>query len=119
VEPEAGNDAQQSLQSGEIVHIETPKTIADGAQTQQIGKLTFEIMKRRVHKIITVSDQDLIDDMRFCGERMKMIVEPTGCLGIAGLRKLVASGEVPPGSNCGVVISGGNIDMTRYCQLMA
>jgi threonine dehydratase len=119
VEPEAGNDAQQSLQSGQIVHIETPKTIADGAQTQKIGKLTFEIMKRRVHKIITVSDQDLIDGMRFFGERMKMIVEPTGCLGMAGLRKLVASGEVPPGSNCGVVISGGNVDMARYCQLMA
>lgn len=119
VEPEAGNDAQRSLESGQIVFIETPKTIADGAQTQKIGHLTFEIMKRCVHKIITVSDQELIDNMRFFGERMKMVVEPTGCLGIAGLRKLVVSGEVPPGSTCGILISGGNVDVARYCELVA
>lgn len=119
VEPVAGDDAKKSLESGQIICIEAPKTIADGAQTQKIGKLTFEIMKRCVHKIITVTDQELVDDMRFFGERMKMIVEPTGCLGIAGLRKLVASGEVAPESNCGVVISGGNVDMARYCQLLS
>eukprot|EP00980_Cylindrotheca_fusiformis_P009827 scaffold2164_cov106-Cylindrotheca_fusiformis.AAC.10 len=118
VEPEAGNDAQQSLETGQIVTIDTPKTIADGAQTPFIGKLTFEIMKQRVEKIVTVSDEELIDGMRFFGERMKMIVEPTGCLSLAGLRKLVKRGEVPPGSNCGVIISGGNVDMARYCALL-
>lgn len=118
VEPEAGNDAQQSLEKGEIVTIATPKTIADGAQTPHVGKLNFEIMRKRVHKIITVSDEELIDCMRFFGERMKMIVEPTGCLGLAGLKKLVACGEVPAGSNCGVIISGGNVDLARYCQLV-
>lgn len=118
VEPEAGNDAQRSLASGEIVHIETPQTIADGAQTQHIGKLTFQIMKEKVTKIITVSDEDLVEDMKFFGERMKMIVEPTGCLGLAGLRKMVQSGEIPKGSRCGVIVSGGNVDLGRYSQLI-
>jgi threonine dehydratase len=118
VEPEAGNDAQRSLETGQIVQIDTPKTIADGAQTPFIGKLPFEIMKKRVAKIITVSDEELIVGMRYFGERMKMIVEPTGCLGLAGLRKLVKSGEIPPGSNCGIIISGGNVDMARYCALL-
>eukprot|EP00581_Thalassiosira_minuscula_P007322 CAMPEP_0183703432 /NCGR_PEP_ID=MMETSP0737-20130205/1174_1 /TAXON_ID=385413 /ORGANISM="Thalassiosira miniscula, Strain CCMP1093" /LENGTH=339 /DNA_ID=CAMNT_0025930183 /DNA_START=80 /DNA_END=1099 /DNA_ORIENTATION=- len=119
VEPEAGNDAQQSLQKGEIIHIDTPRTIADGAQTQHLGKLTFTIMKEHVSEIITVTDEELVEGMKFFGERMKMVVEPTGCLGLAGLRKMVKSGEVPEGSNCGVVISGGNVDMKRYCELIS
>lgn len=119
VEPEAGNDAQQSLAKGEIVTIGTPQTIADGAQTQYIGKLTFEIIKDKVEKIITVSDEELIDDMAFFGERMKMIVEPTGCLGLAGLRKMVREGSIPAGSKCGIIISGGNVDLARYCELVS
>ena len=119
VEPEAGNDAQQSLEQGQIVHIETPKTIADGAQTQHLGDLTFDIMQRNVSKIITVSDEELVDEMKFFGERMKMVVEPTGCLGLAGLRKLVKSGEVEEGANCGVIISGGNVDLELYCRLIS
>ena len=119
VEPEAGNDAQQSLETGQIVTIDTPKTIADGAQTPFLGQLTFAIMKEKVDKIITVSDEELVEGMKFFGERMKMIVEPTGCLGLAGLRKLVSSGEIPAGSTCGVIISGGNVDMARYCELLS
>ena len=119
VEPEAGNDAQQSLEKGQIVHIETPKTIADGAQTQHLGDLTFDIMQRNVSKIITVTDEQLIDEMKFFGERMKMIVEPTGCLALAGVRKLVSSGEIEKGANCGVIISGGNVDLERYCKLIS
>ena len=119
VEPEAGNDAQQSLEQGRIVHIETPRTIADGAQTQHLGNLTFAIMKEHVSRMITVTDEELVDGMKFFGERMKMVVEPTGCLGLAGLRKMVKSGEVAKGSCCGVVISGGNVDMKRYCELIS
>mmetsp|Transcript_26137 Transcript_26137/g.39557 ORF Transcript_26137/g.39557 Transcript_26137/m.39557 type:complete len:338 (+) Transcript_26137:63-1076(+) len=119
VEPEAGNDAQQSLEQGKIVTIDTPATIADGAQTQCIGDLTFSIMKQKVDCIVTVSDDDLIHEMRFLGERMKMIVEPTGCLALAGLRKMVSTNEIPPGSNCGVIISGGNVDLERYCSLIS
>jgi threonine dehydratase len=118
VEPEAGNDAQQSLQQGRIVHIETPRTIADGAQTQHLGELTFAIMSRNVSQIITVTDEELVDGMKFFGETMKMVVEPTGCLGLAGLRKMVKGGEILKDSNCGVVISGGNIDLKRYCELI-
>mmetsp|Transcript_12610 Transcript_12610/g.19540 ORF Transcript_12610/g.19540 Transcript_12610/m.19540 type:complete len:331 (-) Transcript_12610:136-1128(-) len=118
VEPEAGDDAKQSLEKGEIVRIETPQTIADGAQTQRIGDVTFEIMKKKVEKIITVTDEQLVDELRFFGERMKLFVEPTGCLGLAGLRKLVDSGEVPANSNCGVIVSGGNVDVRKYCELL-
>ena len=76
-------------------------------------------MKDKVEKIVTVSDAELVRDMRFLAERMKMIVEPTGCLALAGLRKLVGAGEIPPGSNCGVIVSGGNVDMGRYCDLLS
>ncbi|KAL7483578.1 hypothetical protein ACHAW6_009209 [Cyclotella cf. meneghiniana] len=119
VEPEAGNDAQQSLQQGKIITIETPRTIADGAQTQHLGELVFPIMQRHVSKIVTVTDEELVQGMKFFGETMKIIVEPTGCLGLAGLRKMVDSGEVPKGSCCGVVISGGNVDLERYCRLIS
>ena len=119
VEPEAGNDAQQSLQQGRIIYIETPHTIADGAQTPHLGELTFAIMRSHVSQIITVTDEELVQDMKFIGERMKMVVEPTGCLGLAGLRKMVRNGEIPKQSNCGVVISGGNVDMKRYCELIS
>ena len=118
MEPEAGDDARQSLEGDKIVRIETPDTIADGAQTTHIGELTFGIMRERVEKIVTVSDGELVDCMRFFGERMKMIVEPTGCLALAGLKRMVASGEVKKGSRCGVIVSGGNVDMARYCQLL-
>lgn len=119
VEPEAGNDAQQSLEKGEIVHIPTPATIADGAQTQHIGKINFAIMRKEVEKIMTVSDAELVSCMRFFGERMKLIVEPTGCLALAGLKKAIAAGEVSSGARCGVIVSGGNVDLSRYSDLLS
>jgi threonine dehydratase len=115
VEPEAGNDAQQSLRSGRIVHIDTPQTIADGAQTQHLGNLTFEIIRRDITDILTASDAELIEGMRFFAERMKMVVEPTGCLGWAGARK-VRTDLV--GQRVGVLISGGNVDLGRFCALV-
>lgn len=80
VEPEAGNDGQQSLRKGEIVHIDTPATIADGAQTQHLGHYTFAVIRALVDDIATVSDADLVDTMRFFAGRMKIVAEPTGCL---------------------------------------
>ncbi len=116
VEPEAGNDTQQSLARGEIVHIDTPKTIADGAQTQHSGQLTFPVIQRHVSRIVTVSDAQLVDAMRFFAERMKLVVEPTGCLGAAAL----FSGAVKaPGRRVGVILSGGNVDLGRYAELLA
>lgn len=116
VEPEAGNDGQRSFRSGSIVHIETPKTIADGAQTQHLGAYTFEIIRREVDDILTVSDAQLVDGMRFFAERMKLVVEPTGCLGLAAAR---AMKDAIKGKRVGVIISGGNVDIDRFCALLA
>jgi len=116
VEPEAGNDGQQSFRSGSIVHIETPKTIADGAQTQHLGNLTFPIIKREVNDILTASDEQLRAEMRFFAERMKMVVEPTGCLGLAAARVIKTQLQ---GTRVGIIISGGNVDIPRYAELLA
>ena len=116
VEPEAGNDAQQSLARGEIVHIDTPQTIADGAQTQHLGELTFEIIRRDVDDIVTASDAQLVQAMRFFAERMKIVVEPTGCLGLAGA---CHAGLPLKGRRVGILVSGGNIDLARFGQLVA
>ena len=115
VEPEAGNDGQQSLRKGEIVHIDTPRTIADGAQTQHLGQLTFPIIQRDVDDILTVSDEELVACMRFFAERMKIVVEPTGCLGFAAARRMK---EQLKGKKVGILISGGNIDLGRFASLI-
>lgn len=116
VEPEAGNDGQQSFRTGSIVHIDTPKTIADGAQTQHIGNYTFPIIRRDVTDVLTVTDAQLVEAMRFMASRMKMVVEPTGCLGFAAAREMKAQLK---GQRVGVLISGGNVDIERFCALLA
>ena len=115
VEPEAGNDGQQSFRAGFIVHIDTPKTIADGAQTQHLGEYTFPIIRRDVEDVLTVSDSQLVDSMRFLAARMKIIVEPTGCLGFAAARERKAHLR---GKKIGVLLSGGNIDLERYASFL-
>ncbi|HWJ34969.1 MAG TPA: threo-3-hydroxy-L-aspartate ammonia-lyase [Steroidobacteraceae bacterium] len=115
VEPETGNDGQQSFRRGAIVRIEVPKTIADGAQTQALGRYTFEIIQRDVADVLTASDDELIDCMRFFATRMKIVVEPTGCLGFAAARAL---GTRLAGQRVGVIISGGNIDGQRLASLL-
>lgn len=115
-EPEAGNDGQQSFRSGKIVHIDTPKTIADGAQTQHLGNITFPIIQRNVHDILTVSDDELVASMKFIAERMKIVVEPTGCLGFAAARARKAELR---GKKIGIIISGGNVDISRYSEFLA
>ncbi|ELY3086188.1 threo-3-hydroxy-L-aspartate ammonia-lyase [Klebsiella aerogenes] len=115
VEPEAGNDGQQSFRCGSIVHIETPKTIADGAQTQHLGQYTFPLIQQHVDDILTVSDDELVASMKFLAERMKMVVEPTGCLGFAAARNAMAQLR---GKKVGIIISGGNVDMSRYSALL-
>ena len=115
VEPEAGNDGQQSFRSGHIVHIDTPQTIADGAQTQHLGQLTFEIIRSKVHDVLTVSDTQLVEAMQFFAERMKLVVEPTGCLGFAGA---CHGGIALQGTRVGVILSGGNVDLSRLSRLL-
>ena len=115
VEPEAGNDGQQSLRAGRIISIPVPKSIADGAVTTALGEYTFPVIAELVDDIVTVPDAALIDAMRFFAERMKLIVEPTGCLGAAA----AFSGAVPvAGKRVGIVLSGGNVDVARLGSLL-
>jgi threo-3-hydroxy-L-aspartate ammonia-lyase len=116
VEPESGNDGQQSFRKGAIVHIDTPRTIADGAQTQHLGEYTFPIIRRDVDDILTATDAQLVDCMRFYASRMKLVVEPTGCLGLAAVREMKSRIR---GKRVGVIISGGNIDLDRFASLLA
>jgi threo-3-hydroxy-L-aspartate ammonia-lyase len=116
VEPETGNDGQQSFRSGKMVHIDPPKTIADGAQTQHLGEYTFPIICRLVEDIATVGDDELVDAMKFFAHTMKMVVEPTGCLAAAA----VFSGKVDvSGERVGIVVSGGNVDLLRFTSLVS
>lgn len=117
VEPEAGDDVRQSLALGRPVSIDVPDTLADGAQTTRVGDTTFPIIRERVHAVTTVSDDQLVAEMRFLAERMKTVVEPTGCLGLAGARAWAREHDVR-GLRVGVVLSGGNVDLRRFAQLV-
>ena len=116
VEPEAGNDAQQSKRAGVIVKIDTPKTIADGAQTQFVGQLTFPIIQELVDEIVTVSDAQLIEAMRFAASRMKMVIEPTGGLAMAAAMQGAVDVR---GQRVGIIVSGGNVDIAQLAQYLA
>jgi threonine dehydratase len=116
VEPAAGNDVQRSLARGEIVRIDVPDTIADGAQTQAPGRLTFAVMRERVRAVHTVSDAQLVSTLRFFAEFMKQVVEPTGCLSAAGVLERVIDLR---GQRVGVIVSGGNVDRVRYGRWLA
>jgi len=115
VEPEAGNDGQQSFRSGAIVHIGTPKTIADGAQTQHLGRFTFQVIRRDVDDVLTATDKELVECMGFAASRMKLVIEPTGCLGFAAAKQMKLQLR---GKRIGVLISGGNVDINRFCSLL-
>ena len=115
VEPAAGNDGQQSFEKGEIVTIPVPHSIADGAIVTHIGHHNFPIIREKVSAITTVTDAELVSAMRFFAERMKIIVEPTGCLGAAAVR---ADAAALGGKRVGVILSGGNVDLARFSQLL-
>jgi len=116
VEPQAGNDVQQSLALGRIVSIPLPETIADGAQTLHAGELTFAVMQACVDQVVTATDAQLVNTMRFFAERMKLVVEPTGCLAAAAALEGVCA---LAGQRVGVIVSGGNIDMARFAALLS
>lgn len=114
VEPAAGDDGRQSFRSGTIVRIATPATIADGAQTQALGIHTFPVIQRVVDDIVTMTDAELVEAMKFFAERMKILVEPTGCLAAAA----VFTGKVAMADkNVGIVLSGGNVDLKHFAAL--
>ena len=115
VEPEAGNDGQQSLRAGGIVHIDVPDTIADGARTTHLGEHNFNVIARHVDDIVTVSDVQLVEAMKFFAERMKMVVEPTGCLAAAAALNGIVDVR---GKRVGIVVSGGNVDLATFARLV-
>ena len=109
VEPAAGNDGEQSFRSGRIVTIEPPKTIADGARTLAIGSRNFAIIRERVRDVVSVDDEVLLDTVKWAMYRTKLVIEPTGALGLAAL----FTGKVKPSGPVAVVISGGNLDFSQ------
>jgi threonine dehydratase len=117
VEPEVGDDTRRSLAVGERVRIDVPRTIADGLQAEIPGELTFEVNRRVVDEVVTVSDAEIVEAMRFLFERMKLVVEPSGAVGVAA----VLAGRVESATGCrvGVILSGGNVGVERFRQLLA
>ncbi|MGB3192467.1 MAG: threo-3-hydroxy-L-aspartate ammonia-lyase [Limnoraphis sp.] len=114
VEPENADDATRSFKTKILQKIENPKTIADGARTSYLGKLTFPLILQNVDQMVTVSEKDIIQTMFFVWERMKLVIEPTGALAAAALLQGIIKA---PGSRIGVVISGGNVDLKQISQL--
>jgi threonine dehydratase len=114
VEPEAGDDWKQSLAAGAIIAIDVPRTIADGLQTHAPGELTWEVASRLVDEIVTVTDQQMVEAMRFAFERLKLVSEPSGAVGIAAVLNGLVSGD-----RIGVIVSGGNVGAARFAELIA
>ena len=113
VEPEAGNDATRSFKSGMLQAVHNPDTIADGARTPSLGKLTFPLVMEYVNDMLTVSDEELIETMYFMWERMKIVVEPTGALATTAV--LTKKVDVTD-KRVGVLITGGNVDLKKAAQ---
>lgn len=113
VEPEAGDDTRRSLAAGARVRIDVPRTIADGLQAAEPGESTFAVNRELVDEIVTVTDAEILDAMAFLFDRMKLVTEPSGAVGVAAL----LAGRVP-GGETGVVISGGNVGVARFAELL-
>ena len=115
VEPEAGDDTRRSLAANERVRIDVPRTIADGLQAAEPGELTFEVNRRRVDEIVTVTDAEILDAMAFLFDRLKVVSEPSGAVGVAAL---LAGRLDVAGVRTGVVVSGGNVGVARFAELL-
>ncbi len=116
VEPEAGDDTKRSLEAGERVRIEVPRTIADGLQVNVPGELTFEVNLRLVDEVALVTDGEIVEAMAFLFERMKVVVEPSGAAALAA----VLAGKVDVADRrVGVILSGGNVSPTRFAELLS
>jgi len=113
VEPEAGDDWRRSFEAGRIVAIDVPRTIADGLQTHAPGGLTWEVASRLVDEVVTVSDAQMVEAMRFAFERLKLVVEPSGAVGLAAVLEGIVSAP-----SLGILISGGNISASRFAELL-
>jgi threonine dehydratase len=114
VEPEAGDDWRRSFAAGHIVAIDVPRTIADGLQTHAPGVHPWEVASRLVDEIVTVTDAQMVDAMRFAFERLKLVIEPSGAVGIAAVREGIVDR-----ASIGIVVSGGNVSADRFAELLA
>lgn len=116
VEPAAGDDGMRSFKSGTLQTVHNPKTIADGARTPSLGQITFPLIRRYVHDMVTATDDQLIATVALLAERLKLVVEPTGALAAAA----VLHGTVPvEGKRVGIVLSGGNVERAQYARWLA
>jgi threonine dehydratase len=115
VEPEASDDVARSLRSGRRERVIVSKTIADGQQTPAPGELTWPVIEALVDDVVTVSDAEIIDAMRFCFERCKLVVEPSGACALAAA---LAGRVAVEGARVGIVLSGGNVDAETFAALM-
>jgi len=114
IEPKVADDATRSFYSGEIQTVKNPPTIADGTRTESVGKITFELMRQHVKAMRTVSEEAIVEAVRFLFFRTKLVVEPSGALGVAAL----LSGAVEPKGRVGVILSGGNVDGATMAEIL-
>jgi threonine dehydratase len=114
VEPEAGNDTQRSLEAGERTGGDVPQTIADGLQSAIPGRLTFPVVQARVDEIVTVTDAELVEALRFAFDRLKLVLEPSGAAALAAL----LAGKVEAEGRVGAILSGGNVGVERFVELV-
>ncbi len=114
IEPELADDATKSFQSGELHTVVNPPTIADGTRTPSLGKITFPLVLEYVDDMKTVSEEAIIEAVRFLFYRMKLVVEPSGALGLAAL----LSGAVVAQGKVGIIISGGNVDAATMTTIL-
>ncbi|MFQ5628780.1 MAG: threonine/serine dehydratase [bacterium] len=115
-EAESANKTYLSMQQGERVEIPVPQTLADGMQLTSTGEITFKIMKVLLQKVILVSEDEIVDSMYYAANEIRQIIEPTSAVAVAAARKLA---QENPGAHIAIVLSGGNIDLTRYSELIA
>jgi threo-3-hydroxy-L-aspartate ammonia-lyase len=117
VEPLAADDASRSFRSGTLQRVHNPSTIADGLRTPSLGRITFPLVQKYVDEFCTVTEAEIVDSLRFLWTRLKLVVEPSGAVGPAPLIAGTAHGAW--GKRIGVIISGGNVDLSRVCGLLA
>lgn len=114
VEPAAGDDTRRSLAAGHRIRIDVPRTIADGLQAPTPGGLTFEVNRRLVDEVVTVTDEEIVEAMRVLFERLKVVVEPSGAVAVAA----ALNGRVGAAGMVGIILSGGNIGASRFAGLV-
>jgi threonine dehydratase len=114
IEPKSADDAAKSFHSGKLHTVTNPPTIADGTRTPSLGKVTFPLVLEYVDDMQTVSESAIMEAVKFLFYRMKLVVEPSGALGVAAL----LSGEIQPRGRVGIILSGGNIDGTTMKMIL-